>query len=922
MRPMMKAMRWTGLALLAGLCWGACTDTNIYHRSIEPNIPNKVTLSGTVCTDDPAQRQFPVRVMFIVDNSGMMGVADPEMQRRYAIEDVINRYVASPNYSFAIVKFAGEVFQLTDGYTKNQAVLNEALGAFGTTDPCVGGCRDWFSALSLASSIFTGDALTTNPGTRSRTRYVFILVTSGPPDPDMEDDNNDTCDAACKQRLLDALDEMIAFGADAGVAELGFHAVQLDACPGTCQDFPDRNCNSTIACPAECTGAEDCQMAQRLCAGDRGVACGDGNAFCAGLGLEECSPEWLCTGDHATGCNGDDICAHSGAGRCEFVRVCAADPSLDCVRNEDCCPRDTCIFPDPALCLPEDDVRTAELLKALAFKGSGKHLRFSLGPQLNFWALDFDTTQSIFVKKAFMVTNANTLSQYGKTVADSDGDGLSDDEEDCYAEILNGECRHLERCRCRRDVWSEDNPMGTDTDPALADTDGDGLNDALEMRFATVNLDPLRMDLPQACFGLDYPYKDRDADTLNDCEEKLIGTDPTIFDTDRDGYSDAVEFRMGTNCLEPDHLMDTDMDGLANGSELEIHLNPQANDIAARSGEAYRYKVTDEGLRVVPYTSQPHMLSGVEITDVSGRSEAGAGTLTYHPAGTYRPDGSQRSYASLSWRDPADGQNGMEVEITGSGSYVLYSACACVQDCNPACAPGEWCNPMTGACEPDQCELVTCASTERCEPSSGRCMADCTLTDCDLGQRCDPLLGKCLTDRCLNMDCPAGEDCDPEAGVCAGPPCQGWSCAAGLRLDQELKPPWITVHIDEGQLPQSGMWCDGTPDNQPCQTDADCPANTFCRIRENIVVGMAQKNCISFRVKNVTLAETLEVQEGFGPGYNNIYAYFAQTPLDNPYAYSIFRAALVQVRYYNGIKEPNWSEIPLGDGDFYAIEEK
>ena len=74
--------------------------------------------------------------------------------------------------------------------------------------------------------------------------------------------------------------------------------------------------------------------------------------------------------------------------------------------------------------------------------------------------------------------------------------------------------------------------------------------------------------------------------------------------------------------------------------------------------------------------------------------------------------------------------------------------------------------------------------------------------------------------------------------------------------------------------------------------------------------------------KNITLVETLAVDEDFGPGYNNIYAYFAQTPLDNPYAYSIYRAALRQIRYYNGEKEPDWAEIPLGDGDFFAIEEK
>jgi hypothetical protein len=31
---------------------------------------------------------------------------------------------------------------------------------------------------------------------------------------------------------------------------------------------------------------------------------------------------------------------------------------------------------------------------------------------------------------------------------------------------------------------------------------------------------------------------------------------------------------------------------------------------------------------------------------------------------------------------------------------------------------------------------------------------------------------------------------------------------------------------------------------------------------------------------------------------------------------------LVQIRYFNGKKDPNWAEIPLGEGDFFPIQEK
>ncbi len=909
-RPPVKIGRaaWAALLLVA-----SCTDTNIYHKTIEVNVPDLVTLSGSVCTDDPAQRQFPVRVMFLVDTYG-----EPQQQRQFAVEEVINRYVTSENYSFAIVRFAGEVKQLTPGYTQSLAQLREAAADLGFgAGACVSGqCRDWLGALSLASSIFTGDLLTTNPGTLSRTRYVFIFLASGPPDPALLT-TGEGCDEKC--RLVQAVEDMVEFGKEQGAAEVAFHTVQVDSIPGQCQGTADpRFCNSTTPCPANCAGTEECMLPQRLCADDHTVACSDNDGFCASLGLGACTAENLCDGDYATGCDEDAICAHHGVGRCEFPRVCSNDPTAISVRNEECCP--TYVCDDPA---GVENDRAASLLTSMAFRGSGKFLRFSLFAQMGFTALDFATNQSVFVKKAFMVTNINAKSIGGENLPDSDGDGMSDWEERCYGEMLAGECTYVMSCKCIEDVWSAANPLGTDTDPTLADTDEDGINDLLEMQFATVNLDPLRMDLPQACHGLEFPYKDRDGDTLNDCEEKLLGTDLSLFDSDRDGYPDMIEFRVGTNYLQPDHLKDTDMDGLKNGQELELHLDPQSNDMKARSGAAYRYRVIDEGLRIVPFVTQPGMLfPGLELTDVSGRSTNGAWTIHYYPAGSRREDGSVRDNPTMAWSDPSSGVPGSEVDIIGSGTYLVYAGCACVKDCAAECAADQWCNPNTGTCEPDQCERIFCAANEKCDSSSGRCLPDCTLSECDLGQSCDPLLGTCLTDRCLNLSCPAGMDCDPEAGVCTETPCQSWSCPDGMRLDENQKPAWVTVKVDESQLPLSGFWCDGSKDNEPCLTDSDCPQNTFCRIRESVVVGVANKNCISFKVKNVKLVETLETVPGFGAGYNNIFVYFAQTPLDNPYAYSIFRAALVTMKFLDGQKEPDWAEIPLGDGDFFAIQEK
>lgn len=93
------------------------------------------------------------------------------------------------------------------------------------------------------------------------------------------------------------------------------------------------------------------------------------------------------------------------------------------------------------------------------------------------------------------------------TPVDSDGDGLTDEEElTTYG-----------------------------TDPLMADTDGDGLKDGEEVTLGT---DPLSVDT--------------DGDGLSDTMELLgLGTNPLRPDTDGDGLNDGVEVGMGSDPNDP-----------------------------------------------------------------------------------------------------------------------------------------------------------------------------------------------------------------------------------------------------------------------------------------------------------------------------------------------------------------------------------
>jgi hypothetical protein len=66
------------------------------------------------------------------------------------------------------------------------------------------------------------------------------------------------------------------------------------------------------------------------------------------------------------------------------------------------------------------------------------------------------------------------------------------------------------------------------------DTDGDSIVDSYERKF---NLDPNVANTPNS---------DIDGDGLNDFYEVLVGTKPTVKDTDGDGFNDGVEEQQNT----------------------------------------------------------------------------------------------------------------------------------------------------------------------------------------------------------------------------------------------------------------------------------------------------------------------------------------------------------------------------------------
>jgi hypothetical protein len=540
-----------------------CTDVSLYGKvGQEPQLADKVALTGVLCTDNPATRKFPVKIMFIVDASAQMGEAAPLGEHVLAIEQTLSMYLPIPNVFVGIVRYDTGATQLTSemsgrvtsGFTRDAAIIDNALINLRATT----GARNLPAALSLVRSIITGDTLQADRGPLSRTKYVLVHVTSGSPDPVIPADFCEDFDprpANCELTYLErSVQDLRDFVLDEGAAEFDFHTISIEQ-PAV-EGAP---CDPRMPAAAQCpqgAGLLCVQTGIRVDTGRCVQPCDPNAPICNVLpGQATCVSSALPGGAMLNHCaRGETSCFDGIDNDGDGKNIDCSDPEYPyfCNQNTGACEND-CRF----ACRSED------LGVSMTLAGNGRYERIQYSDQVSFARIDFRSTQRLFVMKEMLAYNRNAVAKGLELLADSDADGLSDSEED-----------------------------GLGLDALAPDSDGDYFNDKLEHILRVLGTDPTRTTTIADC---DDPTLDTDGDSLRDCEEKLLGSDKTLFDTDADGFPDHIEFRAGTNVLFADTLDDLDLDGQNNGKELRAHTDVLSNDAKTKNELAYRTRILDLG---------------------------------------------------------------------------------------------------------------------------------------------------------------------------------------------------------------------------------------------------------------------------------------------------------------------------------------
>ena len=168
----------------------SCTEAELYH-SVEPPLnADRVTLKGRICTEDPEIGKFPARLIIMVDQGqgSLYSEYDPAQLRLQMLNGLVQNALAKPEFSLAIIGYAGRARRLApeEGvFTRNPGELLNAVTQLSLPGSCLLGqiCRDYQSGLDAVETLIEDDLTLMEAGQRAMTQYTVLWIAAGPQSP-------------------------------------------------------------------------------------------------------------------------------------------------------------------------------------------------------------------------------------------------------------------------------------------------------------------------------------------------------------------------------------------------------------------------------------------------------------------------------------------------------------------------------------------------------------------------------------------------------------------------------------------------------------------------------------------------------------------------------------------------------------------
>lgn len=551
------------VALSFAALLASCSDAFIEKKAkTQVNYDDRLTISGRVCTSRPDATGFPVKVVFIVDQSGSMCVSDPPGSQESG--GFCQAAAATLNLTGMMAPArVRALHRLLDGF-QNQPNMQVALVPFETnikgeypasgfvraSDPSLrtrvdqlqsqlGKGTDYQGALAEAYKRIADDITFVRehtPNMLPRTRYMVVFLTDGVPFPKCAANDG-------LSQYADDLNPDLTWADSFGAGDFCNLTDPEPMNPNVVRNFvagTDRNQNYQLFAYVD----QLMELREQYNIGDL--------RFHTVLLFNE-----------------------------EAVRACGPicqDLYGQYVRW----PGPTPIADGPAAAK-----RIASwTLQQMASRGNGVYQEFnnfSGIATLNLGALDYSSLFSPNVMKTLFVQPLSSEPGALEREIDADGDGLPDEV---------------------------DNSWSFNTNPFDPDSDGDGFSDKFE---ADRKDDGFRADArdgrgcdPSSPATRNCRPTDSEGDGLSDFAEAYLSkwmANNNLIDADADGIPNGVEVRYGLDPVVPQGDLDTDGDSVPDVEEIRMGSHPTRRDREFREKNAiqYSFKAEEQSNRSICY---------------------------------------------------------------------------------------------------------------------------------------------------------------------------------------------------------------------------------------------------------------------------------------------------------------------------------